>query len=154
MKVRFADIDSGLTVELKGGEEWLAGIRKTFVRGIKEDFSGSIALRRLARDRFEVKIDVGFTPILPCAKCNESIEMKFKIAEEAVVENSKERIYADRKSVELQPEDFEVYSMPGAFLDVEVILNDAVQLAIPDQCVALENRESGHERCSVCDMTF
>jgi len=149
LKVKLSDVVKPITFEFLGGEEWLSPIRNSFV-GMNSPLTGHLQIHPMGRGRFEIKGKVSFEPKVPCSKCNDPIP--WKIEEDVFVaaqKISKSRYEEQESEIELSTEDLEIYEIKGDVLDLEMILNDVVHLALPSRCVLVED-VAGEEKCLVC----
>lgn len=150
MQIKFADIVKPITFEFMGQEEWLANVRKSFPLGLKSPLRGSMEIRPMGSGRFELKGRIQVEPMVPCSRCNDSISWAVDEKIHVTVQREGNSDREDWSDLELGADDLEIYEVPGDSINLETILNDAIQLAIPYRCVQVDEMKDGIEKCRVC----
>lgn len=148
MKIKVSDLKRPLTVTVTGDEEWLDQIYSGFL--VPE---GKQAPRLKAEVTFtpetasivDVKASIHFTPYVACSRCLDPLP--WKIEREIAAIYRVPPSFQDQKERELASNDLDEYWMESGIIDVEALLNEEVQLAIPSQTVLGDEEGNGCPKC-------
>lgn len=148
MKIRVQEIAPTKTVVLHGSESWLQAIAvdlQTSPTPPPTLITGEINLRTDAAGFVYGKGLIKHTPILSCHRCDKDIPWPI----EAYVDVSWRPAYESHapRELTLTPEDLDVYFIESGTIDLEQLVIDTLQCALPDQIPTCSD-ETGE--CSVC----
>ncbi len=162
MKIGTKDLRETQILDLKGDEPWLGDIYASF-EGMEEALHGKLSVNPAAYGVYAVDGHISYTPKVECARCQEAvpfaierdISVRFidRDAAEASFEIEGEEADEDYER-ELVSEDLDTYYVDaGGELDIEMVINDFVQTALPTRVtcevvgrscgLSLQNSESG-----------
>lgn len=149
MKIKRDDIPKpGKTLTISGDEAWLASIYEAFHRqNLKENrrITGSLLIQADAYGFVQVRGEIRFEPLLSCSRCADLVS--WELARQVDVEFRPKPTEQDRE-VDLSPEELDYYYLDeDACVDLELLVNDTIQTAIPTQVIV---RSDDGRCCTVC----
>lgn len=152
MKININTLNSSIRIDLKGDEDWLQPLYKSF-----EEWAGKIdtpisASLDVSKDNYgfaQVKGSLTFTPKLPCSRCSDPILFPIEIAV-----NTEFRPHNSNlpNEYDLQKEELDYYYIDvDGSIDLEGLINDLIQTSIPSKIISASDDGS---RCKICPKTF
>lgn len=150
MYIDASKIEQTQKLQILGHEPWLADIYAEFPtpegRG-ERLLTGSITIDPPRHGFVEVSGELSYSPFVACSRCNEPIEWpispKFQISYRQSPTQSMER-----REVDLEADELDHYFLKaGDMLDIDELVNDQVNLAIPTRTIKVSERGSD---CGVC----
>ncbi len=148
MKVDVRTIRSHFDLEISGTESWLKDIYHYFSAPAGKTaplVHGHIAIQHQPEvDGYSLKGKVSFEPFVDCSRCGVKIQWPI---------NESFDLFFVRKSgdvpddADLNPTDLDEYALVDNIIDIESILNEQIQLAIPTKTV---KARAGTEECLSC----
>lgn len=149
MRIKSSQITSKTDVQLTGQETWLESIYEDFARqesvdGAKQ-ISGQLSLTKGEDGSVCVTGHLDYTPAVSCARCDKGIPWPLSVDVNAtVLPNDHTPLPRDHN---LSEEELDSYVMEGDEVDLEMLVNDAIQTALPSQFLAAS--EDG-KSCKIC----
>jgi uncharacterized metal-binding protein YceD (DUF177 family) len=148
MRIKSSQISSETRVTLTGEEPWLGSIYDDFptARSTNQPLRITGYLNLIPENgSIKVTGSLDFVPIVSCARCDKSIPWPVKVSVETVVlPEDSEPLPRD---LSLGEEEVDCYYLSADELDLEILVNDAIQTALPSQFVAAS--EDG-KSCKIC----
>lgn len=153
MRIKVQDIIKTLAVDISGVEDWLSEIYNTFPVPSKfaeqQDvprLSGQLQLEKMSSNVVRVRGSLDYAPFVACSRCDDSIQWPistqidtiYRPAPEEEVENNVHDVHAA---------DLDDYFIIGGEIDLELLVNDSIHLALPSKLI--KSSEDGR-LCSVC----
>ncbi|HYX32083.1 MAG TPA: DUF177 domain-containing protein [Oligoflexus sp.] len=155
MKLKAEELRSPLTVTISGDEPWLGLIYQSFdMKGpapSERRITGSLKVTPTNYGLYDIEGDVQFTPSVSCSRCEDQIawpiqrKIKVRYLEQTPLdeEEIKEEIERD-----LEPSDMDAYYIdPQGMIDLEVVVNDFIQTALPTRLV---KTSADGKSCLIC----
>jgi uncharacterized metal-binding protein YceD (DUF177 family) len=141
MKLKAEDLRSPQTITISGDEPWLRLIYESFdIRGAApaaRRITGSLTVTPRNYGLYDIEGEVQFTPTVSCSRCEDMIpweisrKIKVRYLEQAPLDEAEEEIERD-----LEPEDMDAYYIDAqGMIDLEVVINDFIQTALPTRLV-------------------
>jgi uncharacterized metal-binding protein YceD (DUF177 family) len=141
MKLKAEDLRSPKTIDISGDEPWLHLIYESFdMQGAvpaARRITGSLTVTPSNYGLYQVEGEVHFTPTVSCSRCEDMIpweisrKIKVRYLEQAPIEDEEEEVERD-----LEPSDMDAYYIDAqGMIDLEVIINDFIQTALPTRLV-------------------
>ncbi len=141
MKLKAEDLRSPKTITISGDEPWLNLIYESFdIKGAvsaAHRITGALTVTPSTYGLYDVEGEVRFTPNVPCSRCEDMIpweisrKIKVRYLEQAPLEDEEEEVERD-----LEPSDMDAYYIDAqGMIDLEVVLNDFIQTALPTRLV-------------------
>lgn len=157
MKLTVKDLKKAAALQILGDEPWLEDIHSSFaldeddscapgVDGQPRRLKGQLSLELELSGCVVVRGHIDFEPLVPCSRCDLSIPVNLSQDVEALFKPTP-RAKDDRREVALSAEDLEARHIVDGKIDVEELLNDLVQIAVPIQSC---QTEAGSDRCLYC----
>jgi uncharacterized metal-binding protein YceD (DUF177 family) len=148
MKININSINPTLVVEITGSEPWLGNIYSDYFS--KDDrnharLTGKVKLQAEEAGTFVVTADLKFVPALPCSRCEKSIAWPLDVA--INLRYLPELSNTLEKEKNLTPADLEAYYVEDGRIDLEVLVNDAINDAIP---LRVQHTKEGDTNCLTC----
>lgn len=150
MKLNISNLREVKKITVTGDEGWLKTIYDTFhsdANSKVNKLKAELIITPVGDGFTMVKGEISYTPIVDCSRCGDfipwSIEDRFEVCfqkEDVNDEQLKER--------ELSAGELDEYYLDGDDIDIELLLNERVQLAIPMRTVLA--REDKENECFVC----
>jgi len=160
MKIRVKDLtEKPSQVEITGAEDWLKTLYDSFT---VNDAAGSpkkpgmlrakLALTKDLAGFVQVAGQVTFDPFLDCSRCSENILWPISESIDVIFRpaTGEPPAAGGGREVNLTKEDLDQYVIEEGTIDIESLLNDVVQTAIPINTVKLTEDGSA---CSICGLT-
>ena len=123
---------ASLTLVLLGNEEWLKGIYARF-RSSSSVLSGRIKVVPRAAGTVAIEGELSYTPQVVCSRCGDEIawplQINFKVCYSRRGRNEFPR------SLTLRRNDLDAYYYDDGCIDLAELVNEQVQLALPDNTV-------------------
>ena len=148
MKININSINPTLVVEITGSEPWLANIYSDYFSRDEKNhahLTGKIKLQAEEAGTFVVTGDLKFVPALPCSRCEKRIDWPLDVA--LNLRYLPELTNTLEKEKNLTPADLEAYYVEDGRIDLEVLINDAVNDAIP---LRVQHTKEGDTNCLTC----
>jgi uncharacterized metal-binding protein YceD (DUF177 family) len=141
MKLKAEDLRSPKTITISGDEPWLHLIYESFdIKGAVPEarkITGSLTVTPTNYGLYDVVGEVRFTPAVSCSRCEDMIpweisrKIKVRYLEQAPIEDEEEEVERD-----LEPSDLDAYYIDAqGMIDLEVVINDFIQTALPTRLV-------------------
>lgn len=148
MKLPVKEIfDTPYQIELRGDEPWLQNIYGSFAQtnGL---LTAQLSFRKDLAGFVYVSGNVAFTPYVDCSRCSESIP--WPVAESVEVTYRPEGLDATpAKEVNLKKRELEQYAIANGMIDLEELVNDIVQMAIPLHTVRITDDGKSCVACGI-----
>lgn len=157
MKLTVKDLKKEATVRIHGDEPWLDAIHSSF--SLEEDdtcapgiddkprrLKGELSLHTELSGCVIVRGRIEYEPLVPCSRCDLSVPVDLSQDVDALFKPSP-RARDDRREIALSSDDLEDRHILDGKIDVEELLNDLVQTAVPAQSC---QPEPGSDRCLYC----
>ena len=157
MKFRVKDLSAKPTpLTIGGSEEWLNDLYASFAH-TSDVASGKVtpgklqATLELTKDLagfVRVAGNLKYTPHIDCSRCGETITWPIDESVDVVF-----RPFVSEpeggKEISLTKDDVDQYIIEGGTVDIEGLINDLVQMAIPINTVMLNESEAA---CKICGL--
>ncbi len=141
MKLKAEDLRSPKTITISGDEPWLHLIYESFdIKGAvpaTHRITGALTVTPSTYGLYDVEGEVRFTPNVSCSRCEDMIpweisrKIKVRYLEQVPLEDEEEEVERD-----LEPSDMDAYYIDAqGMIDLEVVLNDFIQTALPSRLV-------------------
>jgi uncharacterized metal-binding protein YceD (DUF177 family) len=141
MKLKAEELRSPKTITISGDEPWLHLIYESFnIEGaapLERRITGSLTVTPSTYGLYQVEGQVQFTPTVSCSRCEDMIpweisrKIKVRYLEQAPLEDEEEELERD-----LEPSDMDAYYIDAqGMIDLEVVINDFIQTALPTRLV-------------------
>lgn len=153
MKLKAEDLRSPKTITISGDEPWLHLIYESF--GMKtagpeaQRITGSLTVTPSTYGLYDVTGEVQFTPSVSCSRCEDMIpweisrKIKVRYLEQSPIEDEEEELERD-----LEPSDMDAYYIDAqGMIDLEVVINDFIQTALPSRLV---KTAADGKSCLIC----
>lgn len=153
MKLKAEDLRSPKTVTISGNEPWLRLIYESF--GMKmagpnaKSITGSLTVTPSTYGLYDVTGEVKFTPDVSCSRCEEMIPweisrtIQVRYLEQSPIDDKEEEVERD-----LEPSDLDAYYIDAqGMIDLEVVINDFIQTALPSRLV---KTTADGKSCIIC----
>ena len=153
MRVRVENLDKVTTVNLTGDEPWIAQIANILHQGegsATARISGQIELRKDSAGFVYGKGHFSHTPILSCSRCAKDVPWPMDVAVNVTWRPPFEG--STPRELSLSAEDLDVYFIENGELDLEELVNDALQCAVPSR--VLKTVEGSDDDCGVCGINL
>lgn len=151
MRIKSTELSTEMRITLTGTETWLGALYADFASSEPPSTSrlltGHLDLTKAENGSVNVKGSLSFTPIVSCARCAKDIPWPLAVPVDTVV--LPEDHAPLPKDHNLREEELESYRLIGDEVDLELLVNDAVQTALPNQFVAAS--EDG-KSCKICHL--
>jgi len=148
MKININSINPTLVVEITGTEPWLATIYADYFSGEDKNHAliqGKIKLHAEEAGTFVVTGALKFVPALPCSRCEKSIDWPLDVSID--LRYLPELTNSLEKEKNLTPADLEAYYVEEGRIDLEVLVNDTINDAIP---LRVQHTKEGDSNCLTC----
>jgi uncharacterized metal-binding protein YceD (DUF177 family) len=154
MKLKAEDLRSPKTITISGDEPWLGLIYESFeLKGtvpVPRRITGSLTITPSTYGLYQIEGAVQFTPTVPCSRCEDMIpweisrKIKVRYLEQTPVEEGEE----EEVERELEPSDMDAYYIDAqGMIDLEVVVNDFIQTALPTRLV---KTTANGKSCLIC----
>ncbi len=149
MKININSINPTLVVDITGTEPWLANIYADYFG--KDDknharLTGKIAFQAEEAGTFVVTGNLKFVPALPCCRCEKSINWPLDVALD--LRYLPELTNSLEKEKNLSQADLEAYYTEGGRIDLEVLVNDTINDALP---LRVQHTKEDDSNCLECE---
>lgn len=151
MQIRVTDISSKLDVEIQGNEPWLDRVVKDLQEvndAPQTSITGKILLQRDTAGFIYCTGHVKHTPTLACSRCGSPVAWPLEAEIRATWRPPFESHVPGE--IALTTEDLDTYFIEKGCIDIEMMVNDALQCALPSQVQA--TTENPHE--CLADSTY
>ena len=157
MKVSVKDLKKPLNIRISGDEPWLREIHSSFALGdgdscapgVRESgrcVSGSLDLSMGSGGCVKVSGSLTYEPLVPCSRCDLAIPCDVSQGVDAVFKPAPSSP-DERREVSLSEGDLDERFISDGAVDLEELLNDLIQTAIPTQTV---QAVAGTSDCRFC----
>lgn len=154
MKVKVENLIQPLSIKIAGDEDWLKKIYEDFRNvpegapsGVgKSPITGEFLLTKETAGFVRVKGKIVFKPFVDCSRCAEEIPWDIDQDINVVYRPSNE-LKVFHKEHSLSREELDHYYIEGGVIDLEALVNEWIQMAIPMQTVPAC---TGDGHCSLC----
>ncbi len=146
MRISIRDLNPSLSLKIAGTEPWLARLYADFplaeapltgqLEVTYDDGAGTVA----------VTGHVDYQPTLECARCAKGIPWAFSLDVDAQFVAAE--LKPQDKELNLSESDLDTYYLEDDAVDLEQLLNDVVQTAVPARAVKSNEDET---QCLVCE---
>ena len=154
MRVQLKNMTPNLHVRIDGHEPWLASLYSDFPEHLL-DAHGKASERPQLKAEFDllleeagsvqVKGTVRYSPVVHCSRCDRPIAWPLSIP--LNVRFFPAAFNSAAKETNLSLADLDAYYLDGDELDLETLINDAVQTAMPSRLVP---EDTGTNACTAC----
>ncbi|MBM4252388.1 MAG: DUF177 domain-containing protein [Deltaproteobacteria bacterium] len=149
MRLAVAAINGQIEVTIKGNEPWLEALYRDFPlpggTGEAALLSGVLKLRVEEAGSVHVTGHLSYAPIVSCSRCDKAIA--WPLACDVDVRYLPEQINDLEREKNLSRNDLDAYFLDGDEVDLEQLITDTVELALPSRFVLADAKG---ERCRVC----
>jgi len=135
--VEVTKIDRKQHVEVTGNEPWLAEVYSHFAvpKGqTPPKITGWIDVDPLKMGFAEVKGELKYAPFVDCSRCGDKITWQIEAPFEMEYRDHKTQSL-DRKEVDLERDELDHYFLKEGKVDIEELVNEQIELAIPSRTV-------------------
>ena len=149
MKIKIKELDRTKNISFTGEEPWLEGIKKSFSNRILSPLHGSFTVDRKSLSNVVVSGALQGKVEVACSLCGDFIpwDLDEKFQVEYLNEVKDEENWEDPEYIKLVNfEEREKYPIEKDEIDLELALNDAVQLSVPDSRIKVD----GAKKCLIC----
>lgn len=150
MRIPVTDLARPKQVLIQGDEAWLARIYGDFPLGTDKQLMGKLTVEALEGGAVTVKGNIAFSPVVACSRCEKGINWPLSLTVDARF--LPERANATKREVNLSESDLDAYYLDAGEVDIEQVLTDVVQTALPSQILATSEDGSSCRVCKV-DLT-
>lgn len=154
MKIPVKDMREALKVSIQGDEAWLAEIYASFLGNEGRGIQGEVVICPEPYGVYSVKGQISYVPKVSCSRCELAIPWPIERAIDVRFidrDGSGFEIEGDDEESDegdLTPEDLDTYYLGNeGEIDLEMIVNDLVQTAIPTRTIALS---ADGKSCAIC----
>lgn len=151
MKIEVKHIGNYKKFDVSGQEKWLEAIYKFFPTGNKDPHPTLTAQIEVSyvEDLFaySVKYQLDYSPKVDCSRCGIKIDWPLQLSDEVYYYAQPDRSQ-EVDIIDLDTQDLDTYYVEDGQIDLESLLNDVVQLAIPSQTVPPKKASS--DDCCTC----
>ncbi len=157
MKVLVKDMRESKNIQIDGTEAWLNEIYASFLGNAAYGLKGQLTIKPEAYGLYTVEGKIEYVPLVSCSRCQKEIpwpinkDISVRFIDRVAAESSFEiEGMDDDDEVErdLVPEDLDTYYLDEkGELDVEMVINDIVQTALPTRLIVL-NKDG--KSCLIC----
>lgn len=149
MKIELSAINPQVKVAITGDESWLASIYESFEsdRDSAETprLSGSLTIDKTSYGTFTTTGQLQFAPYVACGRCDQlltwPLDLSFSL--DCRQETKPTEIVRER---DLKESELEIFYFSGDSIDLELILNEMIQIALPTQTI----KRDDNGQCIVC----
>jgi uncharacterized metal-binding protein YceD (DUF177 family) len=148
MKIALGKPDQDLTLQVRGDEPWLERIYADFPTETGEHprITGTLTVLREGEDGALVRGQLSYAPHVACSRCAEPVALPLSLKVEArFLPEGLNPDLADnwRRERNLSRSDLDAYYVAAGEVDLEEVLNDAIQAEIPSTYVPAA--DDGHD---------
>ncbi len=138
MKLKAEDLRGPKTITITGQEDWLDLIYQSFGLAKGEGshlITGQLTVHPSNYGLYEIEGQIQFTPVVSCSRCEDMIP--WEISRKIKVRYLEARpVEEDEVERDLEPSDFDAYYLDDeGYMDLEVVVNDFIQTALPTRLV-------------------
>ncbi len=155
MKLKASEIREPVEVEIRGDESWLSLIYESFQlkKGpVDRRLTGNLKITPEEYGVYTLTGRLSYTPKVSCGRCEDQIDWAIEReinarfltpvkAEDLGIEEDEDF------ETDLEPEDLDSYYLDNGWIDVEQVINDLVQTALPQRLV---KTTADGKACAVC----
>lgn len=150
MRVHISDLDQDKTITLSGTEDWLTTLYANFPlgetgAGVKPRLTGSLKLTLAEGGYVHVRGSLKYAPILNCGRCEKGLPLPLDLAIDTTYMPAAAPV-AD-KELNLTEADLETYYLEDDAVDLEGLIIDTVDLAVPTRFVVTKDDD---KTCAAC----
>ena len=137
-------IQASVTLVLLGNEEWLREIYQLFPSS-DNVLTGQVKVVPRPGGQVEVEGDLRYEPLVNCSRCWDEVICPLRVKFRACYRQQTRRKVS--KTLTLRKEDLDAYYYDGEHIDLAELINERVQLALPDSTVPAGEDGSACEHC-------
>lgn len=147
MKISINDLNPSRRLPISGSETWLARLYGDFPapEGSAPPITGELELTRDDGGCVTVTGALNYAPFLPCSRCAKPLPWPLRMEVEA--RYYPEDVNPAPREKNLSKADLDAYYLIDHAVDLEELVNDAVQTALPSQILSVDGNG---ENCAVC----
>lgn len=150
MRIRLSELREKEVVDVDGTEAWLSALYETFPvpEGAEKPLvKAHLVVERLPEEFARVTGQVEYAPYVGCSRCERLIPWPIKSQLEVFFQRD-ERGPSEGKEIALKRAELdEYYFVDGEFIDLEAVVNDIIQTAIPTRTLRFC---ADGRTCAVC----
>lgn len=149
MRLKAEDLRKEVSISLQGEEPWLDNIYQSFSidKSVGPHLTGTITIQPEPYDVFRVSGSLSFQPLVNCSRCEDLIPWPIEVQVKGRFLKRYEELMEDEE-VELEPEDLDDYYIDQeGSLNLEILVNDLIQTAIPQRRVL---QSDDGQSCRLC----
>ena len=141
---------ASLTLVLLGNEEWLREIYQRFPPSDKV-LTGRVKVVPTHARQVEVEGDLSYEPLVNCSRCWDEVICPLRVKFRVCYRQQRQQKFP--KTLTLRKQDLDAYYYDGKRIDLAELINERVQLALPDSTVPADKDGSacGHCRMDLRD---
>lgn len=151
MRFKVEELRNPVPIVIKGDEVWLREIYATFDQkkpGEGPLITGEMTLTPADYGVYYLEGELAYTPSVPCGRCVDRIPWEIKRSFSLRFLTP----YQDEESDEplekdLTPEDLDDYYIENKEIDIEPVLNDLIQTALPTRLI---KTTADGKACAIC----
>lgn len=157
MKISVKDLHKPLHIEIKGDEDWLGPVYQSFAIDSRESFAPGVDRQpRTLRGNLNISINsygyvvvdgrLNYAPLVSCSRCDLIVTYDVGQDVASVYKPSSTAASRDERDVEvtLSADDLDERLIEDGKIDIESLINDLVQTAIPLQTCQTDDRGMCH----------
>ena len=150
MRLKTDDLREVLTIDIRGDEAWLKDIYASF--GQKEGdssakISGRLTVTPSDYGVFYVRGQILFTPFVHCGRCEDMIPWEIDRRLDARFLTPYDAGDEEEAEKDLTPEDLDDYYIEGKEINIEPLVNDLIQTALPSRLI---RTTADGKACAIC----
>ena len=128
---------ASLTLVVLGREEWLQGIYASFCPS-SSMLTGRVKVRPTQAGQVEVEGELSYEPRVNCSRCWDKVACPLQVKFKVCYRRQRQKTWP--KTLTLGKDDLDAYYYDGHRIDLAELINEQVQLAMPDSTVpAIDN---------------
>lgn len=152
MKIAVKDLTDEMLLELQGNEIWLERLYADFAQGPGErpKLTGTLKISTEAGGGVLVRGQLNYQPLIACARCDRDVPLPLSITlESRVLPPSANPDLAENSQRDrlLSRDELDVYFLIDGCVDLEVLINDAIQTEVPMRYVPVAD---DGKTCRIC----
>lgn len=152
MKIAINSFETTTELQITGDEPWLNQIYEVFMEEgqITSRITGSLSILREENGSAWVKGHLAFSPLVACGRCAQAVKLPLNVAISARFLSDSEnpnRTENWQRERNLTRDDLDTYYMAGGVIDLEQLINDAINTEIPISYIPASD---DGKSCRVC----
>ena len=149
MRLAVSSISEQTVIEIRGDEPWLEPLYRDFPlpggAGERATLTGRLEFRLEEAGSVMVTGTLTYAPIVTCSRCDKALAWPLRC--EVSTRFLPEQVNDMPREKNLSRDDLDAYFLDSHAVDVELLVNDTVQMALPTQFLATD--PSG-QNCRIC----